>query len=259
MPAPKHERRVFTYTTAPADYDWFGSKTVSIAGHDKRGRPIRLVSSDPQHAQAQRERYMSGLHMAVDDTEWEKLVKYDLVKLNKNPIPQLTGSQSRARVAELRGMGCKVKYAKLPNGDTAVLKKCPPGVRPPPLLENPAGGGLVTVALLAAAAVGAWLVFRKEPAKKSCPSFEQLGDFGKALKYNVWYTDQPLAAWTAAKPQYLADPKAKAYSSVECSFFKWTGSSWIVDNDTNAELAAYLKPTNLSGAPHPFVGLTVPK
>lgn len=211
-PSPPHERRAFTYTTAPADYDWFDSSTVRVVGHDKRGRPIRLVSSDPKHVQSQRERYMSGLHMAADDTEWEKLVKYNLVTTSKTE-----------------------------------------------LMANPAGGGLLTVALLVAAGVGAWLIFRKEPETKSCPTPDQLGAFGKTLKYNIWYIEQPLASWTAPKAkEYLSDPKAKAYSSVECSFFKWTGSSWVVDNDTNAELAAYLKPSSVSGA-HPFVGLTVPR
>lgn len=41
-----------------------------------------------------------------------------------NP-PRLTEAQSRKRVAELKKRGCKVEYHRLPDGSTAVLKKCP--------------------------------------------------------------------------------------------------------------------------------------
>lgn len=105
MPTPPHERRVFTYTTAPSDYDWFGTATVRVVGHDKRGKPIRLVTSDPKYAQSQRERYASGLHMAVDDTEWEKLVKYNLVTLTPNKLQE---NPSGGAVAALVGLGVLV-------------------------------------------------------------------------------------------------------------------------------------------------------
>lgn len=90
-PAPPHERAAFTYTTAPEDYDWSWSKTVRVVGTDKRGRPIRLVSTEKSRVEAQRDRYASGLHMAVDDTEWEKLVKYDLVKTYQDNPPIALG------------------------------------------------------------------------------------------------------------------------------------------------------------------------
>jgi hypothetical protein len=75
------DERVITYTTAPVDYDWFGTETVKVVGKDKRGKVIRQVSSDPNRAEAQRGRYMSGLHMAVDEAEWTKLVNYKLVEV----------------------------------------------------------------------------------------------------------------------------------------------------------------------------------
>ena len=69
-----------TYTTAPKDYDWFGTETVeAVAGRDKRGRIIRKVRGPESYVEAQRARYGSGLHMAVDEPEWKKLVAYKLV------------------------------------------------------------------------------------------------------------------------------------------------------------------------------------
>ena len=69
-----------TYTTAPKDYDWFGTETVqAVSGRDKRGRVIRKVRGPASYVESQRGRYGSGLHMAVDEPEWQKLVAYKLV------------------------------------------------------------------------------------------------------------------------------------------------------------------------------------
>ncbi len=69
-----------SYTTAPKDYDWFGTETVEdVAGRDKRGRAIRKVRGPASRVESQRGRYASGLHMAVDEPEWQKLVAYKLV------------------------------------------------------------------------------------------------------------------------------------------------------------------------------------
>lgn len=40
-------------------------------------------------------------------------------------VPRLSTRQSQARVRALKAKGCKVKKVRLPNGDIAVLKKCP--------------------------------------------------------------------------------------------------------------------------------------
>jgi hypothetical protein len=69
--------RVITYTTAPEAYDWFGTRTVRIAGCTS-GKVVRMVSSRPAHVEAQRDRYASGCHMAKDETDWLKLVGYKL-------------------------------------------------------------------------------------------------------------------------------------------------------------------------------------
>lgn len=73
------DNETITYTTAPTDYDWFGTRTVALAGVDSRGKTIRKVSGPSNRVEAQRGRYASGLHMAVDETEWKKLVDYKLV------------------------------------------------------------------------------------------------------------------------------------------------------------------------------------
>jgi hypothetical protein len=54
-------------------------------------------------------------------------------------VRELTASQSRARVAKLRRAGCRVERRTLPSGDVAVLKRCPPGVRPNPHPQAGAG------------------------------------------------------------------------------------------------------------------------
>jgi hypothetical protein len=79
-PAEPAPAACVTYTTAPEDYDWFGTHTVAIVGTTDRGKTVRKVLSDPNYLDGQRARYGSGLHLAVDETEWQKLVNYGLVK-----------------------------------------------------------------------------------------------------------------------------------------------------------------------------------
>lgn len=47
-------------------------------------------------------------------------------------VPQLNETQHRRRVQQLRRLGCEVTLVKTSRG-TVVLKKCPPGVKPPAL------------------------------------------------------------------------------------------------------------------------------
>lgn len=68
-----------TYTTAPEAYDWFGTRTVEVAG-SSGGKAVRKVASDPAYVDCQRGRYRSGLHLAVAEAEWRKLVEYKLVQ-----------------------------------------------------------------------------------------------------------------------------------------------------------------------------------
>lgn len=98
-----------TYTTAKPEYDWFGTHTdKELVGWTKtssgeKNKPIRSVRSDPGYVESQRQRYMSGNHMAVDEAEWKKLVGYKLVilapksteSLNENPNRELRAALTR--------------------------------------------------------------------------------------------------------------------------------------------------------------------
>lgn len=206
-----------TYTTAPPDYDWFGTFTEASAGTTSQGKHVRKVRSDPQYVDSQRGRYMSGNHMAVDEVEWKKLVKYKLVTVSKS-------------------LSCN---------------PCKEGLEANPL----SNAGMLVAAAVAAGI--AWLAFRKDTSgaapKGPCASVEQLGEFSKVLKYKLWYVgQQAVATWKPASAEYTGTASSRAYSAVDCSFYKWDGSSWVVDASTNAELSSYLSPISIQGV---FVGL----
>jgi len=75
-------KETITYTTAPTNYDWFGTHTLEEnVGTTTNGKTIRKVAGPATRVEAQRGRYGSGLHLAVDENEWDKLVRYELVKL----------------------------------------------------------------------------------------------------------------------------------------------------------------------------------
>jgi hypothetical protein len=59
----EHLRKTWVtrWTTAPSDYDWFGTATVADAG-TWCGKPLREVLIDPHELRGQEERYGSGLH-----------------------------------------------------------------------------------------------------------------------------------------------------------------------------------------------------
>lgn len=81
----KNEGPVVTYTTATKDYDWLGTVELDpyVATTTGAGKPktIRKVDSPADEVENMRARYSSGLHMAVNETEWKKLVAYKLVEL----------------------------------------------------------------------------------------------------------------------------------------------------------------------------------
>ncbi len=56
---------VYLWTTAPSDYDTFGTTTVEVCG-DWRGKTLRKVLAHPHHVGYQSGRYGSGLHGAWD-------------------------------------------------------------------------------------------------------------------------------------------------------------------------------------------------
>jgi hypothetical protein len=72
------------YTTAPEDYDYWHAVNQGVVGHTtgSNPKPVRKVTlTDLSRAAYQTSRYHSGLHMVADQTEWDKLVNYGLVKL----------------------------------------------------------------------------------------------------------------------------------------------------------------------------------
>lgn len=70
------------FTTAPRDYDWgFTTEVNANVGTASNGKTIREVEIPPSRVDDQVGRYQSGLHMAADAAEWQKLVDYKLVKL----------------------------------------------------------------------------------------------------------------------------------------------------------------------------------
>ena len=78
------------YTTAPVDYDGFGTQTWFDAGTDN-GRPTRCVEVEIQHEEWQRGRYFSGCYSAYDERNWLSLVKCGLAIATGTP-PALGGS-----------------------------------------------------------------------------------------------------------------------------------------------------------------------
>jgi hypothetical protein len=63
-------RLVPTWTSAPVDYDGFGTVTVEADCGVYCGKPIRKVETPLKHLNWQRDRYGSGLHTAASAVEW---------------------------------------------------------------------------------------------------------------------------------------------------------------------------------------------
>lgn len=86
------------------------------------------------------------------------------------------------------------------------------------------------------------------PNTKAAPNpctpapFDKLKMFANAKGYDIFYDEQTLELTTKppANPKFIANPNAREYLTRLCSFFKWTGSQWIVDAVTDAELVAWL-------------------
>lgn len=113
------------------------------------------------------------------------------------------------------------------------------------MLENadPAG-------TLLALAIGAVVVFAAAWAMKKenapavaeipCATFAELTAFEQAKGYHLWYVEaQPVATWTAAKSEFTTDPMARAFSKLDCGFYRFAQGAWSPDTATNAELAAF--------------------
>lgn len=70
----------------------------------------------------------------------------------------------------------------------------------------------------------------------------EVESFAKDTGYNIWCVEnQAVSTWEPAtqKPAYTSDPKARAYSQVDCSFYTWSAGAWIKDEIMNGELQAW--------------------
>jgi len=63
---------VESYTTAPEDYDGFGTRTVETIGKGVRGKAWRLIETPAEHINWQKGRNGSGLHPTWSREEWEE-------------------------------------------------------------------------------------------------------------------------------------------------------------------------------------------
>ena len=76
------------YTTAEADYDYWYVRVEAIVGKASNGKVIRRVRIPSKYVEYQCGRYHSGMHMVVDQAEFDKLVAYKLVSLPEERAPQ---------------------------------------------------------------------------------------------------------------------------------------------------------------------------
>jgi hypothetical protein len=75
----KTRETVETYTTAPADYDRATTRDLGAVG-TTGGKVVRMVETPAHLADDQRDRYASGLHMAVSLDGWRKLAAFRLAE-----------------------------------------------------------------------------------------------------------------------------------------------------------------------------------
>lgn len=71
---------MLTFTTAPPSYDGFGTRIMKEHVGDYLGNVVRLVSTPVEYAKWQRDRYKSGLYLAVTLDQWADLC---LAKLSR--------------------------------------------------------------------------------------------------------------------------------------------------------------------------------
>lgn len=62
-------KKTVIYTTAPAEYDWRFTSDLGVAGATHQ-KIVRKVAVDAERVEEQCDRYLSGLHMAVGESEW---------------------------------------------------------------------------------------------------------------------------------------------------------------------------------------------
>lgn len=67
------------HTTAPIEYDGFGTITVDEYTGTINGRKLRSVNINNAHLEWQKARYLSGLHEAIDEMWYTKWIENGMV------------------------------------------------------------------------------------------------------------------------------------------------------------------------------------
>lgn len=82
----------------------------------------------------------------------------------------------------------------------------------------------------------------KEPTKpklSDCPiTYDMIAAFSKEQGLDTWYVEaQAVATWSAPKKDFASNPKARAWSQLDCGFYSWNGKAWIPDLLTDVAFA----------------------
>lgn len=83
------EPRIVTYTTAPAEYDGFGTRIEQVMG-TYNGHIMRRVTTPERHVRWQRDRYGSGLFSSWSEQDWQQV--QGEIWFQKQFIPALGGA-----------------------------------------------------------------------------------------------------------------------------------------------------------------------
>ena len=69
------ETTVVRYTTAPVEYDGFGTLTICVVGILDGKKPVRKISCQAQHVRWQEARNGSGMHPTFTPEEFAEVAK----------------------------------------------------------------------------------------------------------------------------------------------------------------------------------------
>ena len=70
----------YLFTTAPENFDGFETKTLKQTNtYDKKGRELRQVEMQDEHARWQTLRYQSGLHCTLDERTFIEWIQHGFI------------------------------------------------------------------------------------------------------------------------------------------------------------------------------------
>lgn len=123
------------------------------------------------------------------------------------------------------------------------------------LLENQGSATPWVIGGLALAGLVWWLTSSKEAkaaSSEGCPiTSAMLGSFAKSKGYTPYMVDDPVSTWKDPKISKVGygDPKARYLSTVDCVFYRWDGSKWVVDQTTSQEFITWANANVTKGPP----------